>query len=84
MRYALKCVSVIWHDEEILDKYPIIHKYNPVIDYPYPNKNVARIIIEVADLIDFFYDIGYPIILNNDVEYSENKLLCLTIYDDCL
>lgn len=81
MRYALKCASVHWDDKTILDKYPIIQKYNPVLDHPYPNKNVERVTIDVDDLIDFYYDIGYPIILEND-DMDDEKMLCLTIYDD--
>ena len=34
MRYVLTCASV-WENDKIVDKYPIIKKYNPVIDYPY-------------------------------------------------
>lgn len=81
MRYALKCASVYWGDKTILDKYPIIQKYNPVLDHPYPNKDVKRVTIEVDDLIDFYYDIGHPIILEND-DMDDEKMLCLTIYDD--
>lgn len=80
MRCVLTCASV-WESKDIVDKYPVIEKYNPVVDYPYPNKCVSRLVIEVDDLIKFCYDIDNDIIIGK--AYMEDEgMLQLTIYDD--
>lgn len=76
MRYSIECTSK-WNAKDVIEKYPVINKYKPIIDHPYPNPEVGRLSIEVNNLIDFYNDIGEEIILgkNGDMYYLE-------IYDD--
>lgn len=80
MRYRLICTSR-WRNEDVLSKYPILHNYNPVIDYPYANPEAGRLTIEVADLIKFYDDIGQEIIIGKDYGIDDD-LYYLEIYDD--
>lgn len=79
MRFSLGCAS-IWENKDILDKYPILHNYNPIIDYPYPNPEASRLTIEVTDLIKFYDDIKQEIIIGKDV--CDKNIYSLVIYDD--
>ena len=81
MRYRLICTSR-WNSEDVLSKYPVVHNYNPVIDYPYPNPVVPRLTIEVPDLIKFYDDIETEIIIGKDTNGSNADLYYLEIYDD--
>ena len=81
MRYVLRCASV-WENEKIIDKYPVIEKYNPVNDYPYNNKETSRVIIEVDDLVKFCYDVDNDIIIGKAFLDADKGMLYLTIYDD--
>lgn len=83
MKYVLTCASV-WENDKIIDKYPIIKKYNPVIDYPYNNKESPRVTIEVDDLVKFCYDIDNDIIIGKAYLDADKGMLHLTIYDDYL
>ena len=67
---------------KIVDKYPIIEKYSPVIDYPYNNKETSRVIIEVDDLVKFYYDVDNDIIIGKTFLDADKGMLYLTIYDD--
>lgn len=80
MRCKLNCVSR-WKGKDIIEKYPVVNNYNPIVDYPYPNPQAERLTIEVIDLVKFYDDIGEDIIISkgycgNDGMYS------LEIYDD--
>ena len=79
MRYVLTCASV-WENDKIVDKYPVIEKYNPVIDYPYSNPNAARLVIEVDDLIRFYDDVKQEVIITID-DISDEDMYCLRIHD---
>lgn len=80
VRYKLYCVSK-WKAKDIIEKYPVVNNYNPIVDYPYPNLQAERLTIEVEDLIKFYDDIGEEIIISKD--YCNNDgMYSLKIYDD--
>ena len=87
MKYVLTCASV-WENDKIVDKYPIIKKYNPVIDYPYNDEEdpeeYPRVTIEVDDLVKFCYDIDKDIVIGKAYLDADKGMLRLTIYDDYL
>lgn len=82
MKYGLYCASCIWNRKDIVDKYPVIKKYKLEIDYPYPNRNLARLMIEVDNVLEFYKDVGQPIIIDQDKEPDNEIIMTITIYDD--
>lgn len=80
MRYIL-CSSKYYKDIKILEQYPVLKKYKPQIDYPYPNPKAARLSIEVDDIIKFRDDIGKDIIVSKDVCECDDIKYSLEIYD---
>ena len=81
MRYRLVCTSK-WKAKDVIEKYPVINKYEPIIDHPYPNHPEAEILsIKVNNLIDFYNDIGEEIILGKKY-LSDDDMYYLEIYDD--
>ena len=36
----------------ILQKYPILKEFNPLVDYPYENERISRLTIEIANIND--------------------------------
>lgn len=66
--------------DEILSAYPILKKYEPKIDFPYENKTVPRLTIEVSsisELLELQQGIKEEIILGQfEGEYF------LEIYDN--
>ena len=82
MKYKLNCTSC-WGDElnNILNKYPNLKEYKIETDYPYPNKECVRIIIEVNDLMKFYEDIKEEIIISKE-NNGNDSLYSLEIYDD--
>lgn len=81
MRYRINCTSR-WRSKDVLGKYPKLKEYNPVIDYPYPNPEADRLIVEVDDLIKFYEDIGVDEIIIGKDSCSKDKLYSIEIYDD--
>lgn len=80
MRYRLECTSK-WKAKDIIKKYPVINKYDPIIDYPYTNPEAERLSVEVNNIIDFCDDIGEEIILGKNYLNNDN-MYYLEIYDD--
>ena len=81
MRYKLTCTSR-WNSKDILNKYPILNNYKPMLDNPYPNPEVSRLTIEVTDLVKFYDDIEEEIIIGKDSSGCDKDLYYLEIYDD--
>lgn len=81
MRYGLYCASV-WDRKDIVDKYPVVKKYKPKIDYPYPNSNAARLTVEIDDIVEFYKDIERAIIIDQDTGKFDEGNIMITIYDD--
>ena len=85
MIYNLRCSSehLPSKPDKILNEYPSISKYNPIIDYPYPN-NIVRIRVEVNDPVSFindiFADVGTNKIVIGKEEFSTDEYY-LEIYD---
>lgn len=46
MRYRLVCTSK-WKSKDVIEKYPVINKYEPIIDHPYPNSEAEILSIKV-------------------------------------
>ena len=80
MRYRLECTSE-WKAEDIIKKYPVINKYDPIIDYPYPNPEAERLSVEINNIIDFCDDICEEIILGKNY-LNDDDMYYLEIYDD--
>lgn len=80
MRYRLVCTSK-WKAKDVIEKYPVINKYEPIIDHPYPNPEAERLSIKVNNLIDFYNDIGEEIILGKKY-LNDDDMYYLEIYDD--
>ena len=80
MRYRLECTSK-WKAKDIIKKYPVINKYNPIIDYPYPNPEKERLSVEINNIIDFCDDIAEEIILGKNY-LNDDNMYYLEIYDD--
>mgnify|MGYP000020814996 FL=1 len=60
----------------VLKKYPILEKYKPVIDYPYKNRKIDRLTIEISclnDLIDLKEELDEEILLKDDYETNLYK-----------
>lgn len=81
MRYRLVCTSK-WKAKDVIKKYPVINKYEPIIDHPYTNPEVERLSIKVNNLIDFYDDIGEKIILGKNYYLNDDNMYYLEIYDD--
>lgn len=84
MKYVLYTTSMRY-GKEIIKEYPIINKYNPIIDHPYQNQQAERLIIDVDDLLQFYHDIGKDIIIGediNNVDDSGTRMYYLEIHDD--
>lgn len=80
MRYRLECTSK-WKAKDIIKKYPVINKYDPIIDYPYTNPEAERLSVKVNNIIDFRDDIGVEIILGKNY-LNDDDMYYLEIYDD--
>ena len=82
MKYIINCTSEWREDKKIVEKYPIIKKYGYEIDYPYPYKEQARLLVEIDDLIKFAKDVKQKIIIitdqSNDVDEG---FVTIEIYD---
>lgn len=71
----------------VLKRYPILEKYKPVIDYPYKNRKIDRLTIEISclnDLIDLKEELDEGILLKDDYETNlykneEERLFMLEI-----
>ena len=66
--------------DETLTVYPILKEYEPEIDFPYENKTVARLTVEISSiskLLELQHGIGEEIILG---EFE--GVYYLEIYDD--
>ena len=60
----------------VLKRYPILEKYKPVIDYPYKNRKIDRLTIEISclnDLIDLKEELDEEILLKDDYETNLYK-----------
>ena len=77
MRFAVEDLSN--YGGAILKRYPILEKYKPVIDYPYKNRKIDRLTIEINclnDLIDLKEELDEEILLKDDYEtnlYKDEK-----------
>lgn len=81
MKYIIHCTSE-WRYKKIIEKYPIIKKYNYEIDYPYPCKEQDRLLVEIDDLIKFAKDVKQEIIITTDQYNDVDKdFATLEIYD---
>lgn len=75
------------YDKDVLNKYPILKKYNPVVDYPYKNKSENRITIElksIEDLLKLHNELRQDLIIRNE-DYcfdNESEHCSILIYDD--
>lgn len=74
--------------EDVLSKYPILMNYNPIIDYPYENKNTKRVTIElksIEDLVRLHTELDQELIIGNE-DYCFNDIIgghySILIYDD--
>lgn len=36
----------------VLQKYPVLKEFNPLVDYPYENERISRLTIEIANIND--------------------------------
>ena len=76
----MKCVIVCtseWKVKKIIEKYPIIKKYDYEID-----KEQARLLVEIDDLIKFVKDVKQEIIIITDKYNDGDKgFVTLEIYD---
>ena len=77
--YCLTCTST-WDACKIIDECPVLSDYETRIDYPYLNKEVARLIIKVDDIRKFCDDIGEKIIIAKC--YHDEAMYSLEIYND--
>lgn len=79
MRFA---ISRPFYDkpDEILSAYPILKEYNPKIDFPYKNKKMPRLTVEITDLVEFRKNVGQDIVLTED--WLNDNVLKVIIYDD--
>lgn len=80
MRFKIDRTS--WYDGEydILSVYPILKEYEPEIDFPYENKTVPRLTVEISSiskLLKLQQRIGKEIILG-----KLEGVYYLEIYDD--
>lgn len=71
-----------WYDDanKILSVYPILKEYEPEIDFPYENKTVPRLTVEISSiskLLKLQQGIGKEIILG-----KFEGVYYLEIYDD--
>lgn len=77
MRFAVEDLSNC--GGAVLKRYPILEKYKPVIDYPYKNRKIDRLTIEINclnDLIDLKEELDEEILLKDDYEtnlYKDEK-----------
>ena len=77
MEYSLRCTSVWGKVKEIIEKYPVLEKYQTRVERPYPNPIAERLVIKVDNLPKLYDDIKQEIILSKD-EFGYE----LEIYDD--
>ena len=76
MKYIINCTSE-WEAKKIIEKYPIIKKYDYEID-----KEQARLLVEIDDLIKFAKDVKQEIIIITDQYNDGDKgFVTLEIYD---
>ena len=66
--------------DEILLAYPVLKEYELQIDFPYKNKKVPRLTVEITDLVKFREAIEEDIVLSS--EWTEDGMLEVLIYDD--
>lgn len=82
MKYIINCTSEWGEGKKIIEKYPVIKKYNYEIDYPYPRKEQDRLLVEIDDLIKFAKDVKQEIIIITKQYNDEDKgFVTLEIYD---
>lgn len=82
MIYIVTCTSMA-DSSKIIDKYPILRKYNFEIDYPYPNKTMPRLFVKIDDLVEFARDVDEEIIINSKTYCKEDEgFVTVGIYDD--
>ena len=82
MKYIIDCTSECREGKKIIEKYPIIKKYNYEIDYPYLCKEQDRLLVEIDDLIKFAKDVKQEIIIITDQYNDVDKgFVTLEIYD---
>ena len=85
MRFAVEDLAN--YGGVVLERYPILEKYKPVIDYPYKNRKIDRLTIEISclnDLIDLKEELDEGILLRDDYETNlykneEERLFILEI-----
>lgn len=62
----------------VLQKYPILKEFNPLVDYPYKNERISRLTIEIAninDLVRLQNELGDELLVrsNYDTAYNNGK-----------
>ena len=76
MKYIIHCTSE-WRGKKIIEKYPIIKKYDYEID-----KKQSGLFVEIDDLIKFAKDVKQEIIIITDKYNDGDKgFVTLEIYD---
>lgn len=76
MKYIINCTSE-WEVKKIIEKYPIIKKYDYEID-----KKQGGLFVEIDDLIKFAKDVKQEIIITTDQYNDVDKdFVTLEIYD---
>ena len=79
MRFVIRTAKIFETPKDILDAYPVLKEYEPRIDFPYKNKKVPRLTVEITDLIKFRENIGQDIVLTDD--WINDNALKIIIYD---
>jgi hypothetical protein len=60
----------------ILQKYPILKEFNPLVDYPYENERISRLTIEIAninDLVRLQNDLDNELLVRSDCDTTYNN-----------
>lgn len=80
MRFTINRANYFNEPDNILSAYPVLKEYEPQIDFPYKNKKVPRLTVEITDLVKFREAIEEDIVLSS--ESNEDGMLEVLIYDD--
>lgn len=81
MKYVVVC-TLEWDANKIIENYPILKEYKYEIDYLYPNKTMARLLVEIDDLIKFVKEVKQEIIIRTDQYNDADKgFITIEIYD---
>ena len=60
----------------ILQKYPILKEFNPLVDYQYENERISRLTIEIVninDLVRLQNDLDNELLVRSDCDTTYNN-----------